>query len=70
MSYSLANLLPLSFKLVFSHVFYIALTIAVALTFWIIFNLFEQWPVWVFYLPEDTLLGFVMTNITAILLGI
>jgi hypothetical protein len=74
MSYPLANLLPLSFKLVFSHVFYIALTIAVALTFWIIFNLFEQWPVWVFYLPEecteDALFGFVVTNITAILLGI
>jgi hypothetical protein len=74
MSYSLVNLLPLSFKLVFSHVFYIALTIVIALTFWIIFNLFEQliffWPVWVFYLPEDALLGFVVTNITAILLGI
>jgi hypothetical protein len=74
MSYSLVNHLPLSFKLVFSHVFYIALTIAIALTFWIIFNLFEQliffWPIWVFYLPEDVLLGFVVTNFTAILLGI
>jgi hypothetical protein len=74
MSASLVNLLPLSFKLVFSRVFYIALTIAIAFTFWIIFNLFEQliffWPVWVFYLPEDALLGFVITNITAILLGI
>lgn len=74
MSYSLVNLLPLSFKLVFSHVFYIALTIAIALTFWIIFNLFEQliffWPIWVFYLPEDVLPGFVVTNFTAILLGI
>ena len=73
MSYSLVNLLPLSFKLVFSNVFYIALTIAIAFTFWIIFNLFEQliffWPVWVFYLPEDALPGFVVTNITAILLG-
>jgi hypothetical protein len=68
-----SHLLPLSFKLVFSRVFYIALTIAIAFTFWIIFNLFEQliffWPVWVFYLPEDALLGFVVTNITAILLG-
>jgi hypothetical protein len=73
MSYSLVNLLPLSFRLVFSNVFYIALTIAIAFTFWIIFNLFEQliffWPVWVFYLPEDALPGFVVTNITAILLG-
>lgn len=74
MLYSLVNLLPLSFKLVFSYVFYVALTIAIALTFWIIFNLFEQliffWPVWVFYLPEDALPSFVVTNITAILLGI
>ena len=74
MAYSLVNLLPLSFRLVFSHIFYITLSIAIALTFWIIFNLFEQliffWPVWVFYLPEDALLGFVVTNITAILLGI
>lgn len=75
MTSSLVSLLPLSFRLVFSRVFYIALTIAIAFTFWIIFNLFEQliffWPVWVFYLPEDALLGFVITkNIIAILLGI
>jgi hypothetical protein len=74
MTFSLVSLLPLSFKLVFSRVIYIELTFAVAFIFWIIFNLFEQliffWPVWVFYLPEDALLGFVITNITAILLGI
>jgi hypothetical protein len=74
MTFSLVSLLPLSFKLVFSRVLYIELTFAVAFTFWIIFNLFEQliffWPVWVFYLPEDALLGFVITNIIAILLGI
>jgi hypothetical protein len=74
MAYSLVNLLPLSLRSVFSHIFYITLSIAIALTFWIIFNLFEQliffWPVWVFYLPEDALLGFVVTTIIAILLGI
>jgi hypothetical protein len=74
MAYSLVNLLPLSFRPVFSHIFYITLLIAIALTFWIIFNLFEQliffWPVWVYYLPEDALLGLVVTTITAILLGI
>lgn len=73
MTSSLVSLLPLSFRLVFSRVFYIALTIAIAFTFWIIFNLFEQliffWPVWVFYLPEDAQLGFVITNIIAIMLG-
>jgi hypothetical protein len=74
MAYSLVNLLPLSLRSVFSHIFYITLSTAIALTFWIIFNLFEQliffWPVWVFYLPEDALLGFVVTTIIAILLGI
>jgi hypothetical protein len=74
MAYSLVNLLPLSLRSVFSHIFYITLSIAIALTFWIIFNLSEQliffWPVWVFYLPEDALLGFVVTTIIAILLGI
>jgi hypothetical protein len=74
MAYSLVNLLPLSLRSVFSHIFYITLSTAIALTFWIIFTLFEQliffWPVWVFYLPEDALLGFVVTTIIAILLGI
>ena len=73
MTSSLVSLLPLSFRLVSARVFYIALTIAIAFTFWIIFNLFEQliffWPVWVFYLPEDAQLGFVITNIIAIMLG-
>ncbi len=42
MAHSLVNLLPLSFRSVFSHIFYITLLIALALTLWIIFNLFEQ----------------------------
>ena len=70
----LAHLLPLPIRIVFSSALYIALTIAIAVGFWIIFNVFEQllffWPVWVFYLPEDAVIGFVLTNITAILIGI
>jgi hypothetical protein len=70
----LAHLLPLPIRIVFSSALYIALTIAIAVGFWIIFNVFEQllffWPVWVFYLPEDAVTGFVLTNITAILIGI
>lgn len=70
----LRNLLPLSFRIVFSDILYIALAASIAITFWIVFNLFEQllffWPVWVFYLPDDALLGFIVTNVTAILLGI
>jgi hypothetical protein len=73
----LAHLLSLPIRIVFSSALYIALTIAIAVGFWIIFNVFEQllffWPVWVFYLPEDAVIGvigFVLTNITAILIGI
>jgi hypothetical protein len=46
----------------------------VAVAFWIIFNALDQliffYPIWVFYLPEDAITGFVLTNITSILLGI
>lgn len=58
----------------FCHILYIALAIAVATVFWIVFNVFEQLlffsPVWVFYLPDDAISSFALTNVTAILLGI
>ena len=64
----------LSFKIVFSSWIYIILAGAVAAIFWIIFNIFDQLlffsPVFVFYLPYDAFVGFVLSNITAILLGI
>lgn len=64
----------LSIKIVFSHILYIVLAIAVATVFWIVFNMFEQLlffsPVWVFYLPDDAISSFALTNVTAILLGI
>jgi hypothetical protein len=70
----LVHLLPLSIRIVFSSASYIALAICIAVSFWIIFNVFEQLlffsPIWVFYLPEDAVIGFVLTNITAILMGI
>jgi hypothetical protein len=63
-----------SIKLVFSHWAYIALAGTIATIFWIVFNVFEQLlffsPIVVFYLPEDAILGFILSNITAILLGI
>jgi hypothetical protein len=63
-----------SIKLVFSHWVYIALAGTVATIFWIVFNVFEQLlffsPIVVFYLPEDAITGFILSNITAILLGI
>jgi hypothetical protein len=64
----------LSIKIVFINGFYIPVAGAVAAIFWIIFNIFDQLlffsPVFVFYLPEDALAGFILSNITAILLGI
>jgi hypothetical protein len=64
----------ISIKLVFSHWAYIAFAGTIATVFWIVFNVFEQllffYPIVVFYLPEDAITGFILSNITAILLGI
>jgi hypothetical protein len=64
----------LSIKIVFSSWIYIVLAGAVASIFWIIFNNFDQLlffsPVFVFYVPQDAFIGFILSNITAILLGI
>src|SRR5919197_10275 len=61
-------------KLVFSHWEYIALAGTIAAIFWIVFSVSEQLlffsPIVVFYLPEDAITGFILSNVTAILLGI
>jgi hypothetical protein len=66
--------LPLSFKVVFSTPMYILTAAAVAIPFWILFNVFDQLiffePIWIFYLPEDAIIGFILTTIVSILLGI
>jgi len=71
---SLKTTIPLAFKLVFLNRFYIVIAAAVFTTFWIIFNVFDQLlffsPVWSFYLPDDAITGFVITNITSVLMGI
>lgn len=58
-----------SFKLVFSHWKYITLAGTIAAIFWIIFNVFEQllffYPIIVFYLPEDAIVGFILSSTTA-----
>jgi hypothetical protein len=63
----------ISVKLVFCHWAYIILAGTIAVIFWIIFNVFEQLlffsPIVVFYLPEDAITGFILSNITTILLG-
>ena len=65
---------PLAFKMVFLNPVYIAIAAAVFTIFWIIFNIFDQLlffsPVFTFYLPEDTVTGFIITNITSVLMGI
>jgi hypothetical protein len=66
--------MPLTFRMVFSTPVYIAIAAAIFTTFWIIFNTFDQLlffsPVWSFYVPDDAVTGFVITNITSVLMGI
>jgi hypothetical protein len=68
------SLLPLSVRQVFSIPSYIALTAVVAIPFWILFNMFDQLlffePIWILYLPEDAIVGFILTTMISILLGI
>ena len=74
---SISNLkttLPVAFKMVFSNPVYIAIAAAVFTTFWIVFSVFDQLlffsPVVTFYLPDDAITGFILTNITSVLMGI
>jgi hypothetical protein len=58
---------------VFSIPTYIVIATAVAVPFWILFNVFDQLiffePIWIFYLPEDAILGFILTTMVSILIG-
>lgn len=67
-------LLPLSMKLIFSMPIYILIAIAVAIPFWILFKFFDQLiffePIWIFYLPEEAIAGFILITIISILMGI
>src|SRR5919197_6065501 len=71
---SLKITIPLVFRMVFSDRLYIAIAAAVFTIFWIIFNVFDQLlffsPIVTFYLPDDALTGFILTNITSVLMGI
>ncbi len=66
--------LILSFKIVFSNLIYIIFAAITAVIFWIVSCIFDQllffYPIIVFYLPDDAVLGFILTNTIAILLGI
>jgi hypothetical protein len=69
----LKTTIPLAFKMVFSNPFYIAIAGAVFTVFWIVFNSFDQLlffsPIVTFYLPDDAIVGFILTNITSVLMG-
>ena len=70
----LKTTIPLAFKMVFHNRLYIAIAAAVFTIFWIAFNVFDQLlffsPVVTFYLPDDAIAGFILTNITSVLMGI
>jgi hypothetical protein len=70
----LKTTMPIAFKVTFSKPTYIAIAGAVFTVFWVVFNSFDQLlfflPIITFYLPDDAIVGFILTNITSILMGI
>ncbi len=72
----LKTTLPIALKLVYlsNPVLYTGISVIVFSIFWIIFNIFDQLlffsPILYFYIPDDAQTGFVITNISAALLGI
>jgi hypothetical protein len=69
------SLVFFSIRLVFfPNWLYIVLAGAVASIFWIMFSFFDQLlffsPIFVFYLPDDAVIGFILSTIIAILMGI
>ena len=72
-SLSSLNIIP-SFQVVFSNVYYLILGVAITISFWIIFNIFDQllflYPTFFFYLPVDALAKFTTSTIISILLGV
>lgn len=61
------------FLIVFRKKRYLLLALAVTAIFWILFNIIDQllfyWPILTFYLPEDKIVGFILSNVTAVALG-
>jgi hypothetical protein len=63
-----------SIIMVFSNWPYVVIAAVISTIFWIIFSVSDQLlfftPIFVFYLPDDAITGFILSTITAILLGI
>jgi hypothetical protein len=59
---------------VLSKKYYLLLALAVATIFWIVLNVIDQllffWPIVTFYLPQDKIFGFILSNITSGSMGI
>lgn len=72
----LKTTLPIALRIVYlsNSVLYTGISVIVFSSFWIIFNVFDQLlffsPILYFYIPDDAQIGFVITNISAALLGI
>ena len=68
------TLVQSSFRIVFSNPIYAIISAITTILFWIILNVAEELlffsPIWIFYLPDDAMFDFILTNITAILVGI
>ena len=66
--------LILSFRIVFSRWPYLSIAALTAAIFWTVFSIFDQLlffsPIVIFYLPADAVIGFILSTLTSILLGI
>jgi hypothetical protein len=63
----------IAFQLVFSKPTYIAIAGFISIVFWIIFDILDELlffsPVYAFYLPDNAICSFIISSITAPLLG-
>lgn len=65
-----------AFKIVYGSnpILYIGLAILVFALFWIFFNVFEELlyftPILYFYLPDDAMVGFILSTASSLLLGV
>ena len=65
-----------AFKIVYGSnpIIYIGLALLVFVLFWIFFNVFDELlyftPIFYFYIPDDAIVGFILSTASAILLGV
>lgn len=65
-----------AFKIVYGSnpILYIGLAVLVFVLFWIFFNVFDELlyftPIFYFYIPDDAIVGFILSTASAILLGV